>query len=624
MKRLIVLAAAMLAPLMLQAAEPRVALVIGNSAYPSGPLRNPANDAELMADTLRKVGFDVIERRNADQVTMKRAIQEFGKRLEDAGPKAVGLFYYAGHGVQLGGRNYLIPTTAGIEREGDVEIEAVSADWVIEQMRYARNALNIVILDACRNNPFARSLRSASRGLAVMDVPTGILIAYSTAPGTVAQDGSGRNSPYTTALTQAMLELHEPLADLFQDVRVEVMSATEQKQVPWEDSSLTGRFYFSAPDNPAPSVARVPASNAPPPPSKPAAASSSDGGWLSGLCASCSGWFSGLFASNTPASDSVAVNAKSSGSGSAMSGLDTSSHVSGPQVAGAKALALFNTLGIEAQGIEASQSYPRDSIRRLLETAPRRVMLGSTPAQLQAALLLCRQYSTDCDPSWYGNDERVRSATLTPFELDRLPVSVSAFRQFAESSHFETYAERVGYGYALMPDGIHIEQVFGGSWRNGMKRHPADDDSPVVGVTFQDAVVYCRTNGSRLPSEDEWEYVARGPSRKVFPWGDDPAPVVRAMSIAPHVTEGPDEGIGDRYKGLAGDVWQWVDTSVHTKDCACKVLKGGSWLESNPANKRAATRRYGVPDRPDEDSGFRCARSVKAWPDTDLWMAQLH
>jgi uncharacterized caspase-like protein len=148
----------------LLAAEPRVALVIGNSAYPSGPLRNPANDAELMADTLRKVGFDVIERRNADQLTMKRAIQEFGKRLEDAGPKAVGLFYYAGHGVQLSGRNYLIPTTANIEREGDVEIEAVSADWVIEQMRYARNALNIVILDACRNNPFTRSCDRPTAG----------------------------------------------------------------------------------------------------------------------------------------------------------------------------------------------------------------------------------------------------------------------------------------------------------------------------------------------------------------------------------------------------------------------------------------------------------------------------
>src|SRR5450631_2549940 len=142
------------------AAETRIALVIGNSDYASGPLPNPANDAKLIGDALANLGFDVIARRNADQTTMKRAIQEFGARLEKAGPDSVGLFYYAGHGVQLNGRNYLIPTTARIEREGDVEIEAVSADWVIEQMRYARNRLNIVILYACRTNPFTRSMRT--------------------------------------------------------------------------------------------------------------------------------------------------------------------------------------------------------------------------------------------------------------------------------------------------------------------------------------------------------------------------------------------------------------------------------------------------------------------------------
>src|SRR5215475_7807051 len=179
MMRLALFIAAMLLPA-LAPAETRIALVIGNSAYASGPLPNPVNDARLVGDTLKRIGFTAIVRLDADQITMKRAIQEFGARLEKAGPGAVGLFYYAGHGVQLNGRNYLIPTRASIEREGDVEIEAVSADWVIEQMRYARNGLNILILDACRNNPFTRSMRSAERGLATMDAPAGILIAYST------------------------------------------------------------------------------------------------------------------------------------------------------------------------------------------------------------------------------------------------------------------------------------------------------------------------------------------------------------------------------------------------------------------------------------------------------------
>jgi formylglycine-generating enzyme required for sulfatase activity len=612
-----------------KAAEPRIALVIGNSAYPSGPLRNPANDAELMKDTLKRVGFDVIAKRDADQITMKRAIQEFGARLDAAGPKAVGLFYYAGHGVQLEGRNFLIPTTANIEREGDVEIEAVSADWVIEQMRYARNSLNIVILDACRNNPFTRSMRSAGHGLAVMDVPTGILIAYSAAAGAVAEDGNGRNSPYTIALTQAMLEQHEPLAEIFQDVRVAVMSATAQRQVPWEYSSLTGRFYFVAPEAAAakgapPLVAVAPAASAPP---APAATNTESPGFIS----SSMSRLANLFSSGSPGDSGPAAPKPPTTSNRPPNSGAGASVEAGPAIAGTRALALFKTLGIEAQDIDAAHAVSQLTIRRIIESAPRRVRLGSTPEQIQAAFALCKRYAADCKLSWYDEGEGVRAATLLPFQLDEFPVSVRAYRQFADSSHYLTHAERVGYAYALKPDGSGVEQVDGGNWRNALKRHPADDDAPVVGVTFLDAVAYCKSNGARVPSEDEWEYVARGPARSVFPWGDDPTPVARAMRIAPHVMDGPGEGIGGRYKGLSGSVWQWVDTSLYArcdpndpgKLSACKVLKGGSWLESNPANKRAATRRYEHANTADEDSGFRCARSASVWPDADVWLSQL-
>ena len=159
----------------------------------------------------------------------------------------MGLFYYAGHGVQLGGRNYLIPVGANIDRDADVEIEAVSADWVLEQMRYARNRLNFVILDACRNNPFARSFRSAGTGLAKMGAPAGVLIAYSTAPGDVAADGDGRNSPYTEALSRAMRESGEPAELMFKQTRDAVRLATAERQTPRESSSLTGQnFYFAS------------------------------------------------------------------------------------------------------------------------------------------------------------------------------------------------------------------------------------------------------------------------------------------------------------------------------------------------------------------------------------------
>ena len=152
--------------------EARVALVIGNSAYKDVPLANPANDARLMAATLRGLGFEVIERTDVDQKKMKLAIFELGDRLEAAGRDAVGLFYYAGHGVQVNGQNYLIPLKAQIEKERHVAIEAVGAGWVLSQMEFAGNRVNFVILDACRNNPMTRSFRSRLRGLAKMDAPT--------------------------------------------------------------------------------------------------------------------------------------------------------------------------------------------------------------------------------------------------------------------------------------------------------------------------------------------------------------------------------------------------------------------------------------------------------------------
>ena len=594
------------------ARETRIALVIGNSAYESGPLPNPANDARLMGEALTGLGFEVIARRNADQITMKRAIQEFGARLEKAGPDSVGLFFYAGHGVQLNGRNYLIPTTARIEREGDVEIEAVSADWVIEQMRYARNRLNIVVLDACRNNPFTRSMRGVDHGLATMDAPAGILIAYSTAPGQVAADGNGENSPYTEALTRAIRDIHEPVEQVFKRVRVGVMGATAGKQVPWESSSLTGDFYFAAPSTAAPQVRNSVAANAPPAPARPEpltqpqpeqpARAQSDSGTFGS-------WLGSIFSSRS-------VDGGGSGKPVPHAGPALAAPSPGPAIAGVRAVSLLKSLGIATDTLEPGRDYPASTVRHMIESTPRRVTLGSTPEQIKAAFALCQQYSTDCQLSWYG-DESLRSATLGPFELDPAPVSVSAFRQFAESNGYRTQAEKVGYAYALV--GGTLQPVSGGTWRNAIKKHPVEDDSPVVGVSFHDATAYCQSKGGRLPSEDEWEYVARGPQRHIFPWGDDAAPVARAMNIPPRVTDGPAEGIGGNYKGLSGNVWQWVDTVVGGR----KVLKGGSWLEPNPANKRAATRRYEVPARADEDSGFRCARSIAAWPDTDLWLSQV-
>jgi uncharacterized caspase-like protein len=245
-------------------AEQRLALVIGNGAYSGFPsLRNPPNDAALMADTLSGVGFDVTALIDADQLAMKQAIRDFGAELEAAGRDTVGLFYFAGHGVQARGVNYLIPLAAEIEREPDLEINAIPLEWVLAQAEAAGNRMNILILDACRDNPLSRSIRSAARGFTAVDAPRGTLIAYATAPGSVALDGTGRNSPYTEALSATMQEPGLVLETAFRQVRVRVMEQTGDRQVPWENSSLTGEFYFAGQGSAAEAPAAVVATPAP-------------------------------------------------------------------------------------------------------------------------------------------------------------------------------------------------------------------------------------------------------------------------------------------------------------------------------------------------------------------------
>jgi hypothetical protein len=254
-------------------AEPRIALVIGNSKYGSeiGALPNPANDATVMASALQQTGFQVIRVTDADWKQMKRAIQDFGDKLNTAGPTATGLFFYAGHGVQVQGVNYLLPIGADISKEADVDIESISADAVLKQMEFAGSRVNIVILDACRNNPMARSFRTVARGLAPMQAAQGSFIAYSTSPGSVAADGAGTNSPYTAALAKTIVQPGVGIEEAFREVRGQVMAATKDKQVPWDSSSLTAPFFFKPAQF---TTASQPAATAPA--AKPAAATPGD------------------------------------------------------------------------------------------------------------------------------------------------------------------------------------------------------------------------------------------------------------------------------------------------------------------------------------------------------------
>ena len=219
----------------------RVALVIGNSNYRTRPLRNPTNDANDVSNALRSSGFQVIDLRDASLQQMRAGVRQFGDRLLN---NDVGLVYYSGHGVEVKGRNYFIPVNADIQREDEIADQGLDVSLVLEKMSTAGKGVNILIVDACRDDPFGRSFRSSSRGLANMDAPRGTIIAYATSPGKVAQDGDGRNSPYTKNLVRAMQQPNKPIEQVFKEVRRAVQAETKNQQTPWENTSLSGDFYF--------------------------------------------------------------------------------------------------------------------------------------------------------------------------------------------------------------------------------------------------------------------------------------------------------------------------------------------------------------------------------------------
>ncbi|MBL8706361.1 MAG: caspase family protein [Rhodospirillales bacterium] len=238
--------------------EKRVALVIGNAAYKDAPLQNPVNDARGMAARLRQLGFDVVMRENATRAHVASAIAEFTAKTT---PSTVALFFYAGHGIQVRGRNYLIPVDAAIESESAVAFSAIDVAQIGDEIEQAGVRVRLIVLDACRNNPFEKKLRGVgqSRGLAPMDAARGSLVAFATAPGSVAADGDGANSVYTGALLKALAVPGLKAEDVFKRARLSVLEQTRGAQTPWEQSALTGDLVLHA------APAAVPTAAAPTP-----------------------------------------------------------------------------------------------------------------------------------------------------------------------------------------------------------------------------------------------------------------------------------------------------------------------------------------------------------------------
>jgi formylglycine-generating enzyme required for sulfatase activity len=241
-----------------QTAEKRLALVIGNGAYQkTSELPNPSNDAADMKTALSALGFEVISGTNQNKRQMEQLIRDFGERLARQG--GVGLFFYAGHGLQVKGSNYLVPVDAEIPAEDEVEYATVDLNFLLGKMDAAKNDLNIVILDACRNNPFARSWRNfrdvgQGAGLAKITPPTGTIMLYATQPGNVASDGSGRNGLFTESLLEQIRKPGVELDAMIKQLARDVSERSGKKQMPWKEGIVTGDFYFAGGGGAQPAV----------------------------------------------------------------------------------------------------------------------------------------------------------------------------------------------------------------------------------------------------------------------------------------------------------------------------------------------------------------------------------
>jgi len=250
-------AAALLLGVVAAHAENRLALVIGQSAYRAvTPLPNPGNDAKAMAELLGEAGFEVTSVSDLSQAEMQQAVSDFAAQMATKGPDTVALVFYAGHGLQIDGENFLVPVDVNPKREADIPLQAVRLNDILNTLASAPSRMRIVLLDACRNNPFPEINRTAGRGLAIVDAKygaPGTFLSFSTSPGAEAEDGSGQNSPYTTALLAVAKEPDLSIEDAFKRVRVSVNKVTEGRQTPWESSSLTDdfRFFKTASEMPA-------------------------------------------------------------------------------------------------------------------------------------------------------------------------------------------------------------------------------------------------------------------------------------------------------------------------------------------------------------------------------------
>lgn len=588
---------ALIYPSTLQAAsEQRIALVIGNGAYSSGPLKNPVNDATDLAAALKRTGFTVTLKKNANLQEMVESIEDFGNSLKRGG---VGLFYYAGHGVQVNSVNYLLPINARINKESDVRFQAVEAGRILAEMENANNGLNIVILDACRDNPFGKSFRSATRGLAIVaNAPSGTFISYSTGAGQVARDGDGRNSPYTSALLENIAKPGLTINKVFMNVRSKVKKETGQ--VPWELSSLEGDFYFArgsmvVEETPAPSAVREPATGR-------LTVKSNVGG--------AKVYIDGAYEGEEPVSATLkpgtySIILKKAGYPDATEDVRV-------EAGGAKTISSV----MEKPAPPPVAATRAGDVSRDPSTGMEFVFVKGG----------CYEMGDTFGDGVAAREKPVHNVCVNDFYMGKYEVTVGQFRTFVQDTNYRTEAEKGDGCYVW--SGSKWDKDGSKSWRSpGFSQ---DDNQPAVCVSWNDTQAFnewiSRKGGKsyRLPTEAEWEYAARSGGKKEkyagmsndSGLGDYAWYNANSGSKTHSVGGKTPNGLG--LYDMTGNVWEWCQDWYGEKYYAespkdnprgpssgqDRVLRGGSWFDE-PLVVRAASRNGTGPAARFYSLGFR-------------------
>jgi len=587
-------------------ASSRTALVIGNSQYQSAPLKNPVNDAEDIASLLKQYNFNVKIILNASHREMKKGIRSFGRQLRQTG--GVGLFYFSGHGMQLKGRNYLIPVQSTIESEGDVEFEAVDAGLILNKMEDAGNNINIIILDACRNNPFVRSFRTSTPGLARMDGPTGSLIAYATAPGSVAADGEKRNGIYTKHLLINMRKPGLTIEQVLKKVRVGVLYETGKKQTPWELSSMTGDFY----------LAGKKASEILPPGSRSASV---------------------LQINSDPVGADIFIRGKFSGTAPLeIRDIDPGRYEIKAILSGYKAEKKKVVVNRERRAVVNFFLDPVDSKARLYVTTNplgcRVRIMNIVPVFYNGIELDPGIYKLEVSKRGYGT--KVHNVSITSSQVIDLYVELKkkSIKYGDNDSKVpgQIWTEPVtGMEFVWVPRGcyqmgsnlggsdekpvhevcldgfwIAMHEVTQGQYKKITGSNPSSfklrDDYPVERVSWNDAKKFIsRLNQQSdvkfaLPSEAQWEYAARsGGKDEEYSGGNN----INFFAVYVHNSHGETHRVGSKTPNglgiydMSGNVYEWCEDiydseaySKHTRDNPVivyggseRVRRGGSWID---------------------------------------------